>query len=82
MQSAKAKWEAENELLKKQDACNLGMTHLAFNGTYEQWKNQENNKKYSQLQLMAANQQAQSSGMMGAYGMQGAYYNQLNRIFG
>jgi len=82
--NAKAAWEAENELLKKLDACNLGTTHLAFNGTYEDYMRIKAMRDYSNMQGYAAQQAAQmqeSRNMAGLSG-QAAYGNQLFRIFG
>lgn len=33
----KAEWEADNELMKKQDAAYLGTEFTAYYGTYEEW---------------------------------------------
>jgi len=81
---AKAAWEAENDRLRKLDACNLGTTHLAFNGTYEDYMRIKAMRDYSNMQGYAAQQAAQmqeSRNMAGLSG-QAAYGNQLFRIFG
>jgi len=82
--NAKAAWEAENELLKKLDACNLGTTHLAFNGTYETYMMHKEMRNLSNLQGYAAQQSAQMQGARNMAGLSGqaAYGNQLFRIFG
>lgn len=38
LNAEKDAWEKKNELAKKFDACNLGCTHTAFDGTYEQYQ--------------------------------------------
>jgi len=87
-QSAKAAWEAENDHLKKLDACNLGTTHFAFNGTYEDFKTQEQKRLmeiYSKngLQQLAKMQAMQNCGGHQGLGNYGNYSNNpLTRIFG
>jgi len=69
-------WEHKNELAKKHDACNLGMTKTAFNGTYDELKAIEYRKSIVYLQSFG-NSQAQMQGM-------NVYHNQncLGNIFG
>jgi hypothetical protein len=59
----KLKWEEKNELAKKHDACNLGMTHTAFHGTYEEYLEKQrartNSALFNQQSLLA--QMSQSS---------------------
>ena len=79
----KLEWEKKNELAKKLDACHLGMTHQAFNGTYEEYQFQLS-ANYWQNASMAglnASQQAAQQNVNYFYGMQG-YANPITRIFG
>jgi hypothetical protein len=81
-QAAKAVWESENDLLKKLDACNLGTTHFAFNGTYAEFmakkqRERANGCQQNQLQAMQS-----MRGTRNGYGQCQALGNLFSNIFG
>ena len=65
----KAKWEAENKLKLKHDACNLYLKPTAFAGTYEQFLSQR------QLKYLTYLQAAQMSPMMASALQNSSYYD-------